>query len=90
MDEIKLSRAQGRGRQAEELLKNELLQETFKYLTDEYIAAWRRTAVKDTEGREKLWQAVQIVSLVNDHIRKFVDDGKIATKDLASIKYLKS
>ena len=89
MDEIAATAKQGKGARAEELLRNELLQESFKYLNDEYISAWRRTTVKDTEAREKLWQAVQIVGLVQDHLKKFVSDGKVSTKDLANIKYLK-
>jgi hypothetical protein len=89
MDEIKAVMAQGKAARAEELLRNELLQECFKYLHDDYISAWKRTAVRDNEAREKLWQAVQIVGLVQDHIRKFVIDGKIASRDLSNVKYLK-
>jgi hypothetical protein len=63
--------------------------EAFTYLNDEYLRAWRNTRVKDTEAREKLWQAIHIVQLVHDHLNKWAIDGRIASKDLASIKYLK-
>lgn len=89
MDEIELGRQQHRGLRSHELLENETLKDAFKYLNDEYLKAWRNTRVRDTDAREKLWQAVHIVSLVQDHLKKWVVDGRIATKDLAQIKYLK-
>ena len=89
MDEHKANLIRERGLRAEELLNNSLLQEVFSYLETEYLSAWRKTRVMDTQAREKLWQAVQIVGLVQDHLGKFVRDGKIATRDLAAVKYLK-
>ncbi len=89
MDEFKAGAVQQKGVRAQELLNNDLLQEVFTYLETEYLTAWRRTRVRDTEAREKLWQAVQIVGLVQDNLKKFIVDGRIATRDLASIKYLK-
>lgn len=89
MDEIKLGQQQAKGARAYDLLSNDLLKEVFSYLETEYLKAWRNTRVKDTESREKLWQAVHIVNLVQDHLKKFVVDGRIATKDLAQVKYLK-
>ena len=89
MDEIKLGQQQARGVKAQELLDSDSLKEVFKYLTDEYLNAWRNTRVRDTEVREKLWQAIHIVGLVQNHLEKWAVDGRIATKDLASIKYLK-
>ena len=89
MDEIKLGQQQGRGAAAESLLQSDLLREVFSYLETEYLNAWRNTRVADTQAREKLWQAVHIVNLVQDHLKKYVSDGKIASKDLANIKYLK-
>lgn len=89
MNEGKLSEAQAKGSRSQTLLNDPLLKECFTYLHDEYIAAWKRTSVKDSEAREKLWQAVQLLGLVQDHLKKFVSDGKIASRDLAQIKYLK-
>jgi hypothetical protein len=89
MDEYELGRQQQRGVKAQELLNSDILKEAFTYLNDEYLRAWRNTRVKDTEPREKLWQAIHIVQLVHDHLNKWAIDGRIATKDLASIKYLK-
>ena len=89
MDEYELGRQQERGARAQELLNSDILKEAFVYLNDEYLRAWRNTRVRDTEAREKLWQAIHIVQLVQDHLGKWAVDGRIATKDLAQIKYLK-
>jgi hypothetical protein len=89
MDEVKLGQLQDKGARAQALLDNSLLREVFSYLEAEYLTAWRNTRVSETGAREKLWQAVHIVNLVRDHLTKFVTDGRIATRDLASIKYLK-
>jgi hypothetical protein len=89
VDEIELGKRQAKGARAQDLLNNDLLREVFSYLETEYLTAWRNTRVSETGAREKLWQAVHIVNLVRDHLTKFVTDGRIATRDLASIKYLK-
>ncbi len=81
-DDDKLERALDRGQNARELLENELLQEAFASLDASYIQAWRSAPVRDTEMREKLWQAVNIVGKVKDHLAKVVADGKLAQADL--------
>lgn len=82
MDEIKLGIAQHKGIRAQELLENSLLQETFQYLEDTYLAAWRSTKVRETESREKLWQAVQILGIVQEHLKLHVTNGRLAAADL--------
>jgi hypothetical protein len=82
MSEDKLQRDIGRGARAAELLKNELMQESFVTLERDYIAAWKITPARDTDGRERLWQAVNIVGLVRDHLVKVANDGKLAQRHL--------
>ena len=82
MDEIKLGQAQHRGIRAQELLDNSLLQETFQYLEATYLKAWRSTKVLDTQSREKLWQAIQILGIIQEHLKMHVRDGRIAADDL--------
>ena len=89
MNEIDLHDRQERGSRAEELLRNELMQEAFKVVHAEYVSEWLRTDAKDTQGRERLWQAVRSLGQIELHIRKVARDGKLASKDLATIKYLK-
>ncbi len=89
MDEIELGGRQAKGTRAYELLQSDILRETFSYLETEYLNAWRNSSVKDERGRENLFFAVRVLDHVRAHLHKLVSDGKIASKDLASIKYLK-
>lgn len=82
MDEIKLGIAQHRGIRAAELLENSLLQETFQYLENRYLEAWRSTKVLQTTERERLWQAVQILGIIQEHLKSHVTNGRIAAEDL--------
>lgn len=82
MDEIKLGIAQHKGIRAQELLENSLLQETFQYLESEYLSAWRSTKVRETESREKLWQAIQILGIIQEHLKLHVTNGRVAAADL--------
>src|SRR5262245_25256090 len=82
MTEDKLQTSIARGARAEALLKNELLQEAFATLERDYIEAWKISPARDTDGRERLWQAVNIVGKVRDHLVKVVNDGKLARRHL--------
>jgi len=81
-DEIALSRAVGRAAQAQRLLDDDLLQEAFAALDRGYTKAWRETAARDTDARERLWQACQVVAKVRDHLTSVVNAGKLAQREL--------
>ncbi len=82
MDEIKLGQAQHRGVRAAELLENSLLREAFQYLETTYLKAWRSTRVRETDSRERLWQAIQILGIIQEHLKSHVTNGRIAAEDL--------
>jgi hypothetical protein len=81
-DEIALNRAAERAARAEALLRDELLLEAFDTLDQEYVKAWRATAARDNDARERLWQAVQIVAKVRDHLGSVLSSGKLAQREL--------
>jgi len=85
MSEDKLHAAISRGARAEALLSNELLQEAFARLEQDYIEAWKISPARDTDGRERLWQAVNIVAKVRDHIVRVVNDGKLSQRHLSEL-----
>lgn len=85
-DEIALTRATERAAHAARLLEDELLVEAFSELDREYIKAWRATPVRDTDARERLWQATQIVGKVRDHLGRVVNDGKLAQRELRDLE----
>jgi hypothetical protein len=85
MTEDKLHREIVRGARAAELLNNELLQESLATLERDYIEAWKIAPARDTDGRERLWQAVNIVGKVRDHLVKVTNNGKLAQRQLNAL-----
>jgi hypothetical protein len=81
----KLQAAVDRGQRAKTLLENELLQEAFRKLEDDYTAAWKTWPAADTAGRERLWQAVNVLGKVRDHLGRVVADGKLAERELSDL-----
>jgi hypothetical protein len=89
-DEIALTRAAERGARAHSLLGAELLNGSLRDLEEGYIKAWRETAARDTDARERLWQAVQVVGKVRDHLGSVVAGGKLAQRELNDLAQLRS
>jgi len=85
-DEISLARDAARGARAKALLENELLVEAFEALEKEYTAAWRSTGARDSEAREKLYLAVNIVGKVREHLNYVINNGKLAQAELDKIR----
>ena len=81
-DEIKLNADLARRARAEALLQNEILQEAFVRLEDRYVEEWRACQFRDTDARERLWQAVNILGKVKNHLAKIVSDGKLAQREI--------
>jgi hypothetical protein len=82
MSEDKLNEALARAARAKLLLEDELLADAFDMLDREYVKAWRESHARDTDARERLWQAVQIVAKVRSHLSSAVSNGKIAQREL--------
>jgi hypothetical protein len=85
-DEFKLHRDKDRGAKAEALLRNDLLIEAFAALDAEYVKAWRLTHINDVNARERLFQAVQIVAKIKDHLGKVLNNGKLAQRELDELE----
>jgi hypothetical protein len=81
----KLQASISRAARAEALIKNELLQEAFKKLEDDYVAAWKTWPAADASGRERLWQAVNVLGKVKDHLARVAADGKLAQRQLSEL-----
>ena len=74
-----------RGHRADLLLQDELLTGAFDGLRAEYLKAWEATKYNETNDRERLWQAVQIVGKVKTHLQSAVNDGKLAKAEIDSL-----
>lgn len=77
--------AAARGKRAQQLLADELLKESFATLKAEYRNAWENSGPRDTDGRERLWQAFQIIGKVETHLTTVMSDGKIAQHELSRL-----
>lgn len=77
-----LERDAQRGRRAEQLLNDELLQEAFEKLKAEYLRTWENTAPEETEYRNHLWYAHRVVPLVKKHLTDLIADGKLAQAEV--------
>lgn len=78
----KLERMMVQAQKARELQDNPLLIETFDKLTAAYIEQWKITRFDDSNGRDRLWQAVNIIGKVRQQLGVMVENGKIAKADL--------
>jgi hypothetical protein len=85
VDELALNQAAERAARAQRLTEDELLTEAFERLKEDYMAAWLGTAARDTDARERLWQAVQIVGKVRDHLGMVMAGGRLANRELAEL-----
>lgn len=84
-DESKLGRDAARGSRAESLINDEILKGAFATLEKSYVDAWRTTSIDDAAGREKLFLAVNIIGKVREHLIAVLNDGKLASAELAKI-----
>jgi hypothetical protein len=80
--EHKLNADLARQARARALMENDLLQEAFGRLEERYLEEWRVSQFRDTDARERLWQAVNILRKVKDHLAKVVADGKLAQREI--------
>jgi hypothetical protein len=83
--ENKLAAAIERGARAKAVLENDLLREAFDKLEDDYTAAWKTWPAADTAGRERLWQAVNVLGKVRGHLARVVADGRLAQRELSDL-----
>ena len=74
-----------RAQEAKMLLEHPLLDGVFKTLKENIMEAWRTSPVRDTEGRERLYMAVNVLSQVEGFLREYVTTGKLAAIQLEAL-----
>lgn len=67
---------------AKQLFENPLLKESFDKLKKIYTESLFNTGATETEAREKLWLAYNIISKVEQNLLEILDTGKLASKQL--------
>ncbi len=72
-----------RSYQAKQILENKLFQESIDELKKIYSEALLdKTGAKESDTREKLWIAYNVVSKVEQHLKTILETGKLAEKQL--------
>ncbi len=88
-DDEAIARDLQRARQADELLASPLLTEAFAEQKKQLLEYWQgKTKSEDTAARERLWQAYQIVGMVEAHLRAIIAGGRMAGAHVKQIAKL--
>ncbi len=85
MSEDKIRSDAVKGARANALLNDETLTEAFTSIEREYLDFWKATPARDTDARERLWQAVQIIGKVRTNLASMVANGQLAQAELEQI-----
>jgi len=67
---------------AKQLFENPLLKESFDKLRILYSESLFNTGATETDAREKLWLAYNVVNKVEQNLLEMIDTGKLASKQL--------
>ena len=81
-EQNKLQQELNQANKAKQLFENPLLKESFDKLKKLYTESLFNTGATETEAREKLWLAYNIVSKVEQNLFEILDTGKLASKQL--------
>ena len=82
----KLQQEVSKSNKARQLLDNPLFKEALDELKKLYAESLFNTGAKETETREKLWLAYNVVGKVEQHIKEILDTGKLAKKQLEDFR----
>ncbi len=81
-EQDKLNQELSQANKAKLLFSDPLLKDSFDKLRNLYSTALLNTGAAETETREKLWLAYNVVSKVEQNLLEIIDTGKLASKQL--------
>ena len=84
--EAKLQQELSQANKAKQLFENPLLKESFDKLKKLYANSLFNTGAKETETREKLWLAYNVIGKVEQNLLEMIDTGKLASKQLEDFR----
>ena len=84
--EGKLQKELTQANKAKQLFENPLLKDSFDKLKKLYADSLFNTGAKETETREKLWLAYNVVGKVEQNLLEMIDTGKLANKQLEDFR----
>ena len=80
--EGKLNQEITQANKAKQLFEEPILKESFEKLKKLYSESLFNTGANETEAREKLWLAYNIVTKVERNLLEIIDTGKLASKQM--------
>tara|TARA_R100000900_G_scaffold134145_1_gene111187 strand:+ start:86 stop:379 length:294 start_codon:yes stop_codon:yes gene_type:complete len=80
--EGKLNQEITQANKAKQLFEEPLLKESFEKLKKLYSESLFNTGATETDAREKLWLAYNVVNKVEQNLLEMIDTGKLASKQL--------
>jgi len=76
-----------RSNEAKQILESKLFQESLETLKKIYSEALlEKTGAKESDTREKLWIAYNVVGKVEQHLQTVIETGKLAAKQLEDFR----
>lgn len=81
-DDRNLMREIDRARLAKEVVENPMFAEAFDRLSAQMRDEWEASPARDTEGRERLWLAVNLLGKVRSHLLETMQTGQMARMQL--------
>ena len=76
-----------RSNEAKQILESKLFQESIETLKKIYSEALlEKTGAKESDTREKLWIAYNVVGKVEQHLQTVIETGKLAQKQLEDFR----
>jgi len=70
------------GRRANELVMDPILQQAFAELEQKYTMEWKTSKVDEPTKRERAYVAVQMLDDLKTQLQIYVDQGRMAEKQL--------
>jgi len=76
-----------RSNEAKQILESKLFQESIETLKKIYSEALlEKTGAKESDTREKLWIAYNVVGKVEQHLQTVIETGNLASKQLEDFR----
>lgn len=86
MDTDRLIVERDRGAKAKDILDSPIFQEAMDGLRSLYMQQWRSSDPSDMEGRENVYQMMNAIDLLEDHLVNVLNTGDMATVQLEDLK----
>ncbi len=85
MTEVQLIKDRTRGTRAKAILEDDLFKEAIQATEKALIEFWLSTPAKDTDARERIWQAVQTNRKYPNFLLSVMNNGKVAEAELKQL-----